>query len=156
GTIAGLDDGDTIEFTDAIVTAATAAGNVVSVTFADGTSHTYNLADQLPAGDLFSIELDGKGGTDLVVTSTDEITLSYSLVDAGGNAVQTFTTANGGTVTMGLNGSYTYTPAANFFGDDSFTFRAYDGVLASEDQVITIHVNPIAPIAQNGSVSGNE
>ena len=34
-----------------------------------------------------------------------------------------------GTLTLNANGSFTYTPAANFNGSDSFTYRASDGTL---------------------------
>ena len=36
-----------------------------------------------------------------------------------------------GTLTLNANGSFTYTPAANFTGTDSFTYRASDGTLNS-------------------------
>ena len=34
-----------------------------------------------------------------------------------------------GTLTLNANGSFTYTPNANFNGTDSFTYRASDGTL---------------------------
>ena len=37
-----------------------------------------------------------------------------------------------GTLTLNANGSFTYTPAANYNGSDSFTYRANDG--SSEQQ----------------------
>jgi VCBS repeat-containing protein len=54
-------------------------------------------------------------------------------------AVNASTPANG-TVTLNLNGSFTYTPAANFHGTDSFTYQASDGSLTSTAATVTITV----------------
>src|SRR5262249_12823875 len=54
-----------------------------------------------------------------------------------------------GTVTVASDGSFTYTPQANFFGDDSFTYIAQGLVTALPPTTVTIHVLPVndAPIA---------
>lgn len=36
-----------------------------------------------------------------------------------------------GVLNLLSNGTFTYTPIANYFGPDSFTFRAYDGTVFS-------------------------
>jgi VCBS repeat-containing protein len=56
-----------------------------------------------------------------------------------------------GTVALNANGSFTYTPAANFNGTDSFTYRAGDGDLTSDPATVTITVTPVndAPAAAN-------
>src|SRR5207247_600245 len=41
------------------------------------------------------------------------------------------------------NGSFTYTPAANFNGADSFTYKANDGTLDSNLATVTITVNAV-------------
>lgn len=53
-----------------------------------------------------------------------------------------------GTLALGTDGSFRYTPAANFFGTDSFTYRANDGQANSGDVTVTIVVNPVndAPV----------
>lgn len=48
-----------------------------------------------------------------------------------------------GTLNFHANGSYTYTPASNFFGTDSFTFKANDGFLDSGTATITLTVIPV-------------
>ena len=46
-----------------------------------------------------------------------------------------------GTLTLNANGSFTYEPAANFYGTDAFTYRAFDGIDYSELATVTITVN---------------
>ena len=49
-----------------------------------------------------------------------------------------------GTLTLNANGSFTYTPNANFFGSDSFTYRANDGFADSATAArSTITVDPV-------------
>lgn len=47
-----------------------------------------------------------------------------------------------GTLT-GSGAFYTYTPKANFFGSDSFTFQAHDGTAGSEIATISLIINPV-------------
>ena len=44
-----------------------------------------------------------------------------------------------GTLTLNANGSFTYTPAADFTGSDSFSYRASDGTLTSNLATVTHH-----------------
>jgi VCBS repeat-containing protein len=48
-----------------------------------------------------------------------------------------------GTLTLNSNGSFTYTPAANFSGADSFTYQARDGFSDSNEVTVTITVTPV-------------
>ncbi len=54
-----------------------------------------------------------------------------------------------GTLTLNADGSFTYTPAANFNGADSFTYKANDGTTDSNIATVAITVNPVndAPVA---------
>jgi VCBS repeat-containing protein len=61
-----------------------------------------------------------------------------------------------GTLTLDPNGSFTYTPAANFNGSDSFTYRASDGTLTSNLATVTLTVNaandaPTVTVAAGGT-----
>src|SRR5262249_12944449 len=70
-----------------------------------------------------------------------------------------------GTVTLNADGSFTYAPAANYNGPDSFTYRAYDGTDTSN--LATVSINVIAvndpptaadesySVAQDGYLPGN-
>ncbi len=61
-----------------------------------------------------------------------------------------------GSVALNANGSFTYTPVANFFGSDSFTYQASDGVRLSAPATVNITVTPVndPPVAQNDSYTG--
>jgi VCBS repeat-containing protein len=48
-----------------------------------------------------------------------------------------------GRVTLRADGSFTYTPEHDWFGDDHFSYRATDDAGSSSTAVVTIHVQPI-------------
>lgn len=54
-----------------------------------------------------------------------------------------------GVLTIGANGSFTYTPNPNFSGTDTFTYRAFDGTLYSNVANVRITVSPTndAPVS---------
>jgi hypothetical protein len=60
--------------------------------------------------------------------------------------------------TFNANGSFTYTPAPNFNGVDSFTYRAFDGLALSNVATVTINVAPIndPPVAVDDEYTTNE
>ncbi|GAI91462.1 unnamed protein product, partial [marine sediment metagenome] len=66
--------------------------------------------------------------------------------DANGDALSSvFVPGSGpvnGDAVLNADGSFTYTPDPQFFGADSFTYRASDGVLESGDTVVQLTVNP--------------
>src|SRR5207249_9273472 len=63
-----------------------------------------------------------------------------------------------GSLTLNANGSFTYTPAANYNGGDSFTYKANDGALNSNVATVSITVTAVndAPVANAQSVSTAE
>ncbi len=63
-----------------------------------------------------------------------------------------------GSLSFNLDGSYSYTPNADFNGSDSFTFASNDGAVDSAPATVSLTVNPVndAPVAGDGSASGNE
>ncbi len=54
-----------------------------------------------------------------------------------------------GSLTLNPDGSFTYTPAANYNGPDSFTYKANDGTADSDEVTVTLNVAAVndAPVA---------
>ena len=76
-------------------------------------------------------------------TDVDSPTLTAALVSGPAH----------GTLTLNADGSFTYTPDANFNGTDSFTYKASDGLADSNVATVTITVNAVndAPVATGDS-----
>jgi VCBS repeat-containing protein len=60
-----------------------------------------------------------------------------------------------GILVLNANGSFTYTPAADDYGDDAFTYKAYDGLVYTDPATVSITVTAVndAPTAVNDSYS---
>lgn len=82
----------------------------------------------------------------LTITDIDGDTLSYTMVANGNNGV----------ASVAADGSFTYTPNADFVGADSFTVSVSDGNGGSVQQTVNVTVNNVndAPVFSAGSVSG--
>ena len=74
-------------------------------------------------------------------------------VDGDALSYSRATNAGHGDVTINANGSYVYTPAANYNGPDSFTFKISDVLGAFSTYTLTITINPVndAPVSSDGS-----
>lgn len=86
------------------------------------------------------------------LTSSEDAPLSIVLTgsDKDGNSL-TYTVVSGPAngVLTGTAPNLTYTPAANFYGSDSFTFRVNDGTVNSANATVSISVAAVndAPVA---------
>ena len=94
-------------------------------------------------------------GTEFVAFGTAQLAPALGGVlnndtDADGNQLRStlVTNVSNGTLTLNGDGTFVYTPNANFFGTDTFTYRANDGALDSNIATVTITVNPVndAPV----------
>ena len=66
-------------------------------------------------------------------TDIDSATLTAVLVASPAN----------GNLTLNADGSFVYTPAADYNGPDSFTYKANDGSLDSNTAMVSITVTPV-------------
>lgn len=63
-----------------------------------------------------------------------------------------------GSLQFNADGSFAYTPAANFFGFDAFTYRAVDGTAYSNTATVSIEVTNVSdlPVATNDTYNGQQ
>ncbi len=105
--------------------------------------------NRAPNADPQSITTPEDTPLDIVLTGSDpdDDPLTFTVVS----------TPTHGTLS-GTAPNLMYTPAANYFGADSFTFSTSDGQVSSEPAVVSIDVTPVndAPVANPQSVSTAE
>ena len=116
---------------------------------------TVNPVNDAPvaADDTYSTGED----TPLQVTIANGVLLND--MDVDGDAINAFleTKPAHGTLSFTGNGTFLYTPHANYNGSDSFTYKAYDANGEfSNIATVTINVDPIndAPILEGGDAPG--
>jgi uncharacterized repeat protein (TIGR01451 family)/gliding motility-associated-like protein len=174
GTITASDiDGDPLTFT---VTTPPAHGTVV--VNPDGT-YTYTPANNYSGADTFTVTVsDGKGGTTTVtinvtvnptnvapvatapavITNEDTpVNGKITATDADGDPL-TFTVTTPpvhGTVVVNADGTYTYTPAPNYNGPDTFTVTVSDGKGGTTTVIISVTVTPVndEPVATSPAIT---
>jgi hypothetical protein len=112
-------------------------------------SFTVTAVNDAPVADPQSVTTneDTAKAITLTATDVDGDTLTYSVVTG-----PTHGTLSGTAPTL------TYTPAANYNGPDSFTFKANDGTIDSSTATVSITVTPVndPPVANAQSVTTNE
>ena len=89
--------------------------------------------------------------------SDETITLSGSDIEGSPLTYSVVTPPAHGSLS-GIAPNLTYTPTANYYGPDSFTFKVNDGALDSSPATVSIVVTPVndAPVANAQSVSTSE
>ncbi len=88
-------------------------------------------------------DADPKAVADYKVTGVNESTTINVLANdtdpaSGGLTIASHTGPSHGSVVLNSDGTFTYTPAANYFGDDTFTYVAADGTNTSNRGKVTI------------------
>ena len=103
---------------------------------------------------------------DTIFTSTVSLLANYSVVVSSFTAVSgTYTTAQGGTISIATDGSYVYTPAANFTGIATVDYTITDGSLTDtatltitvssvNDAPVLSFTNTLTNIAENSAMAG--
>jgi len=138
-------------------------GMVASLTMAAGAAQPianndlYSVDEDVPLDVLISFDLDGITPLTGVLandTAADAIT-ALTVPPASASLVSS---TSSGSLIANADGSFTYTPNANFNGTDSFSYKANDGALDSNIANVTITVNPVnyAPVAGDNAYDANE
>ena len=84
------------------------------------------------AGDAYAVNEDGT-----LIVPAPGVLNNDSDADSDALTAQLVTSTSSGSLAFNADGSFSYTPAANFFGSDSFTYRAFDGTDYSN--MATVH-----------------
>ena len=106
--------------------------------------------NQAPVADNDSYTTDED--TDLSVGAAEGVLANDTDADEGDTLTATLVDdAQNGSLTLNDDGSFSYTPAAGFTGEDTFTYRATDGTDESGLATVTITVN--ASDGGSGSVA---
>ena len=106
----------------ATVTLNIANSNSVPVAVADAYTLGKNTTLSLAAPGVLANDIDGDGDT---LTATKVADPAH------------------GSVTVNADGSFNYTPASNYFGADSFTYRASDGLTNSATVTVSLSITNI-------------
>ena len=89
--------------------------------------------------DTYSVAEDGT----LTIDAAAGVLNNDSDVDSDSMSVVLVTGPAHGTVTLDADGSFEYTPNANFYGTDTFTYTVNDGFGPSAEATATITVTPV-------------
>jgi uncharacterized repeat protein (TIGR01451 family) len=118
--------------------------------YADSNSATVNITvtpvnDAPVCSDItLATDEDTAGSVTLACTDVDNATLNYSIVTPPAHGALS-----------GAAPDLTYTPAANYNGNDSFTYKANDGTAGSNVATVSIMVSPVndAPTAADAQIT---
>ena len=93
----------------------------------------------------------------LTRTATNGLASHSSDVENDPITFQLVQSTKKGALTLNTDGSFTYTPNKDYFGTDTFYFKAYDGQLYSNNSYYAINVTPVndAPVI-SGSINLNQ
>jgi large repetitive protein len=145
-----------------------------SADFSGVDGFSYTLSDGILESDVATVTINVTAVADAPVAMDDPFTTAEDtplVVDLAGGVLANDSDTDGdsltaelvsgpahGALTMNADGSFSFTPEANFNGSDSFVYKAIDGSLASNEATVTITVNPVndAPAAEGDSFATDE
>jgi hypothetical protein len=110
---------------------------------------TLNVVDTAPQ--VYPNDYDTIENQALTVSTGNGVLAEATAPDGGILTAQVASGPSHGTLALQSNGAFTYTPDANWYGEDSFTYEATDGLLTSSPATVTIQVNQDVSITAQGS-----
>ena len=176
GVLANDSDGDPSDTLTAFVVTSPTQGNLIlqpdgsfsfsiDSTFQSTVTFTYHAWDGLTFGPTVAATL--------TVGNTPPVAMDDNFILHAGNVPHTYSPDQGllindfdpdvgqtlsasvtalplhGTLVLNVDGSFTYTPIAQFTGDDTFTYVDTDGITNSAPATVTLSVMNEPPIAQS-------
>jgi VCBS repeat-containing protein len=126
---------------------------------------TYRLSDGPLESNLATVSLtitpvnDAPVVADVQATTAEDTALVIALgayatdVDSTALTTQIVAGPTHGVLTQNADGSYTYTPDANYNGADSFTYLANDGALDSNIATVSLNVTAVNDVPTLGDLS---
>ncbi len=119
-------------------------------------SLTVNPVNDAPSG--VADEYAGDEDTALVVDAANGLLANDSDADGDPMTVSLVSGPASGALALNPDGSFSYTPNADFFGNDSFVYEASDGTLTSDPVTVTITVAPVndGPVSVGDEYSTGE
>jgi DNA gyrase/topoisomerase IV subunit B len=177
-----LDNDTDVDSATLTVTAVSDPANGSATT--DGSTVTYTPDANFSGTDTFTYTVsDGAGGSDTAVVTVTVIATNHGPVaaddsvttaedtpvtvavkgndsDADNDALTVTAVSNPpfGSAVINPDGTVTYTPDANFYGTDSFTYTVSDPSGATATATVTVTVTPVndAPVANDDVAVTNE
>ena len=124
----------------------------LSIDFGDGLKVFIPMAQTNPpiaADDGYSVDEDSSVSID----SANGVLANDSDPDGDPFTAQLVADVSNGSLLLNSDGSFNYTPDPDFFGSDSFTYKANDGIADSGAATVTITVDPVndPPVANDDS-----
>ncbi len=136
---------------------------------------TYTISDSNDGTDSATVTVevacvnDPPDAVDDAYSGVEDTTLNVAMPGVLGNdtdpeahslSVSSYdgTSANGGSVSMNTDGSFSYAPAADYCGDDTFTYTANDGNDGTDTATVSVSVECVndAPVAEDDSAETDE
>ncbi|HDY85869.1 MAG TPA: DUF4114 domain-containing protein, partial [Methylophaga sp.] len=121
---------------------------VLTATVTDGDGDT--ASDSIDLGTLIAFEDDGPTAVaDNTITTNEDTPIVINVLandnlGADNATVTNHTQATNGTVVLNDDGTFTYTPSANYSGADSFSYTLTDGDGDTSTALVSIGVTPVA------------
>jgi Ca2+-binding RTX toxin-like protein len=138
-------------------------------------SFTYTVSDGNGGTDTVTVDVtvnamnDNPVAVDDAFTGTENTEITGNVLDDNGNGVDgdpdlnslsvvaaTITTVQGGTVELLVDGSFTYTPLADFVGSDSFDYTLEDGNGGSDIGAVSLTVDEFSYNYVTGTSSNED